>query len=90
MLALAFLMSQVIFLIFLLIFGGFVVLTLIARPPLLATFFALDGCGMVLLWTNKSEGGHCQPFLVLNICSKEQRMWGSPQIKIMSFDFVKK
>ncbi len=29
-------------------------------------------------------------FLVWNVCSKEQRLWGSPQIKIMSSNFNEK
>ncbi len=74
-------------------FGGFValLLTLVVRPPLLATFFELAGCLWVLLRTNESKGRHRQPFyFVWYSCSKEQRLWGSPQIKIMSSYFDEK
>ncbi len=53
---------------FFLLFDSFVVLSLmlVKRPTLLATVFALAGFPWVLLRTNQSKGGHCQPFFWFN------------------------
>ncbi len=43
---------------------------------------------MAFIWTNKSMDGHCQPFFDY-FSSKDQRWWGLPQFKVMSFNVIK-
>ncbi len=59
-------------------------------PDLLSLlhFFTVAGHHMVLLQMNESKDRHRQPFLLYK-CSKEPRLWGSPQFKIMISSFVK-
>ncbi len=65
--------------------------TLVARPLLLSTFFWAGWMRHGAPMDNEVQGQTSSAIsLVLNNCSKEQSLWGSPQIKIVSSYFVEK